>query len=191
MLDHGHLAARAPSGLQELCVATFAGASSGEVGISARLREQANHRYPIRTLLAAVKRPLLFSASGPLPRVVMDWKRIFGRGEPVALHPAGQGRWTSGSAGCASGLRKFRLWVPASYDPRVPSPLVMMLHGCRQKSEELAETSGMNAVAPFFASLPASCASAPGLFASSTCSSVPSVYESPAQSLLGFVDGRA
>jgi len=77
----------------------------------------------------------------------MDWKRILGRGEPVAVHPAGQGRWTSGSAGCASGSRKFRLWVPASYDPRVPSPLVMMLHGCRQKSEELAETAGMNAVA--------------------------------------------
>ena len=33
---------------------------------------------------------------------------------------------------------------------------------------------------PFCASFPANSASAPGLFASSNCSSVPSVYESPA-----------
>src|SRR6266567_6324140 len=35
---------------------------------------------------------------------------------------------------------------------------------------------------PFLASFPASSASAPGLFGSSTCSSVPSAYESPAPS---------
>jgi len=53
----------------------------------------------------------------------------------------------SGSASSASASRKYRLWVPAKYDPEVLSPLVMMLHGCTQKPEDLAEISGMNAVA--------------------------------------------
>jgi poly(hydroxyalkanoate) depolymerase family esterase len=78
----------------------------------------------------------------------MDWKRIFGgSSKAVTARAAGPGRWTSGSAGCDSGSRKYLLWVPAGHNPGVPSPLLMMLHGCRQKPAELAEISGVNEIA--------------------------------------------
>jgi poly(hydroxyalkanoate) depolymerase family esterase len=73
--------------------------------------------------------------------------RFFHKAKPAQAPAAGKGEWVSGSAGSTSGSRKYMLWVPGTYDPQVVSPLVLMLHGCRQKPEELAEISGMNAVA--------------------------------------------
>src|ERR1700692_1167866 len=52
-----------------------------------------------------------------------------------------------GSSSSASGSRKYRLWVPPTHDKREPSPLVMMLHGCGQRAQDLAEICGMNAIA--------------------------------------------
>jgi poly(hydroxyalkanoate) depolymerase family esterase len=80
----------------------------------------------------------------------MDWKkitRIFHRAETVPPRQLGEGGWASGSAGSASGSRKYMVWIPGTYEPQTPTPLVMMLHGCRQKPEELAAISGMNALA--------------------------------------------
>ncbi len=57
------------------------------------------------------------------------------------------GEWVSGSAGNSSGSRSYKLWVPSGYDKRKPTPLLVMLHGCTQKPEDLATISGMNAVA--------------------------------------------
>jgi len=55
--------------------------------------------------------------------------------------------WVSGSVSNAAGSRNYVLWVPSGYDKRKSSPLVMMLHGCMQKPEDLAAISGMNLVA--------------------------------------------
>jgi poly(hydroxyalkanoate) depolymerase family esterase len=57
------------------------------------------------------------------------------------------GEWGSGSASSAAGSRNYALWVPTSYDKRKSIPLVMMLHGCMQTSQDLAAISGMNDVA--------------------------------------------
>lgn len=57
------------------------------------------------------------------------------------------GEWMSGSASNASGSRNYKLWVSSGYDKRESSPLVIMLHGCMQKPEDLAAISGMNLVA--------------------------------------------
>jgi poly(hydroxyalkanoate) depolymerase family esterase len=82
----------------------------------------------------------------------MSWKQIF----PIIAmatillgHATGAqaGDWVSGSASNSSGSRNFKLWVPSGYDKRKSSPLVMMLHGCMQKPEDLATISGMNDVA--------------------------------------------
>jgi poly(hydroxyalkanoate) depolymerase family esterase len=81
-------------------------------------------------------------------RMDLKWiTRIFGGRKLVRPRDLGRGKWVSGSASSASDSRKYRLWVPAAHHARVPSPLVMMLHGCTQKPEDLAEISGMNAVA--------------------------------------------
>jgi len=64
----------------------------------------------------------------------------------VAIN-AQAGEWIKGSASNAAGSRNYQLWVPSGYDKRVPTPLVMMLHGCKQKPEDLAAISGMNLVA--------------------------------------------
>jgi poly(hydroxyalkanoate) depolymerase family esterase len=78
----------------------------------------------------------------------MDWKQIARilRGPSVPPRRS-RGKWVKGSAGSAAGSRKYKLWVPASYDARLPCPLVMMLHGCQQGPEDLVAFSGMNAVA--------------------------------------------
>lgn len=65
----------------------------------------------------------------------------------VIPNTARAGEWQRGSATGASGSRNYALWVPAGYDKRKATPLVMMLHGCMQKPEDLAAISGMNAVA--------------------------------------------
>jgi poly(hydroxyalkanoate) depolymerase family esterase len=57
------------------------------------------------------------------------------------------GEWVRDSASSASDSRNYVLWVPSTYDKRKSTPLVMMLHGCMQKPEDLAAISGMNAVA--------------------------------------------
>lgn len=65
-------------------------------------------------------------------------------------YEARAGEWVSGSVSNASGARNYALWVPSAYqnrDKRKPWQLVMMLHGCMQKPEDLAAISGMNLVA--------------------------------------------
>ena len=57
------------------------------------------------------------------------------------------GKWVTGNASNSSGSRNYALWVPAGYDKRKATPLVMMLHGCMQTPQDLAAISGMNSVA--------------------------------------------
>jgi len=78
----------------------------------------------------------------------MDWKQITRiLGSTSVPSRRSRGRWINGSAASASGSRNYRLWVPATYDARLPCPLVMMLHGCQQSAEDLVAFSGMNKVA--------------------------------------------
>jgi poly(hydroxyalkanoate) depolymerase family esterase len=82
----------------------------------------------------------------------MSWKQIhliIAMATILLGHPirAQAGDWVSGSASNSSGSRNYNLWVPSGYDKRKSSPLVMMLHGCTQKPEDLAAISGMNSVA--------------------------------------------
>ena len=64
-------------------------------------------------------------------------------------HPtrAQAGDWVSGSASTSSGTRTYKVWVPSGLVKQKPVPLVMMLHGCMQKPEDLATISGMNEIA--------------------------------------------
>src|SRR5260370_13665839 len=57
------------------------------------------------------------------------------------------GEWVSGTAKTSSGTRNYKLWVPSGLAKQKPVPLVMMLHGCTQKPEDLATISGMNEIA--------------------------------------------
>jgi poly(hydroxyalkanoate) depolymerase family esterase len=57
------------------------------------------------------------------------------------------GTWASGTVKNASGTLDYKLWVPSDYRKDQPVPLVLMLHGCTQKAEDLAAISGMNELA--------------------------------------------
>ena len=57
------------------------------------------------------------------------------------------GQWVNGTASTDFGTRNYKLWVPSALVRRKPVPLVMMLHGCMQKPEDLAAISGMNEIA--------------------------------------------
>jgi poly(hydroxyalkanoate) depolymerase family esterase len=57
------------------------------------------------------------------------------------------GEWVSGTANTSTGSRNYKLWVPSGLVKQEPVPLVLMLHGCMQKPEDLAAISGMNEIA--------------------------------------------
>ena len=57
------------------------------------------------------------------------------------------GEWVNGTASTSTGNRSYKLWVPSGVIKRKSVPLVVMLHGCMQKPEDLATISGMNEVA--------------------------------------------
>jgi poly(hydroxyalkanoate) depolymerase family esterase len=56
------------------------------------------------------------------------------------------GSWAGGAVKTSAGSLEYKLWVPSAYSKK-PVPLVLMLHGCMQKPEELAALSGMNELA--------------------------------------------
>ena len=58
--------------------------------------------------------------------------------------PAHAGSWTSGTVKNSSGSLEYKLFVSSTYRKDKPVPLVLMLHGCTQKAEELAAISGFN-----------------------------------------------
>jgi len=55
--------------------------------------------------------------------------------------------WTNGSAHATGGSRHYKLWVPTTLAREKPAPLLVLLHGCTHDAEDMAEISGMNAVA--------------------------------------------
>ena len=57
------------------------------------------------------------------------------------------GTWASGTVKNSSGTLDYKLWAPSDYRKDKPVPLVLMLHGCMQKAEDLASISGMNDLA--------------------------------------------
>lgn len=59
---------------------------------------------------------------------------------------AGHG-WIDGRARAAGGMRNFKVWMPGTLEADHARPLVMLLHGCTQDAEDVAEISGMNQIA--------------------------------------------
>ncbi|MBA3914372.1 MAG: PHB depolymerase family esterase, partial [Acidobacteriales bacterium] len=59
----------------------------------------------------------------------------------------GSGRWISSNVSTSAGSRDFKLWIPRQCESQVPVALLVLLHGCRQKVDNLALISGMNQVA--------------------------------------------
>src|SRR6266550_1667107 len=57
------------------------------------------------------------------------------------------GEWVSSTASTEFGTRNYKLWIPSGIEKRKAVPLVMMLHGCMQKPDDLAMISGMNEIA--------------------------------------------
>jgi poly(hydroxyalkanoate) depolymerase family esterase len=65
----------------------------------------------------------------------------------VVVVPAHAGSWTSGKVKNPSGSLEYKLFVSSAYRKEKSVPLVVMLHGCTQKVEELAAISGINELA--------------------------------------------
>ena len=64
------------------------------------------------------------------------------------LHTSAHGgSWVSGTVKNSSGSLEYKLWLASGYRKEKPVPLVLMLHGCTQKAEDMAAASGMNDLA--------------------------------------------
>lgn len=57
------------------------------------------------------------------------------------------GSWVSGTVKNSSGALDYKLWVASAYRKEKAVSLVVLLHGCTQKTEDLAALSGMNDLA--------------------------------------------
>ncbi|MFT4728474.1 MAG: poly(hydroxyalkanoate) depolymerase family esterase [Granulosicoccus sp.] len=43
--------------------------------------------------------------------------------------------------------KRFRVYLPANYDPNKPASMIMLLHGCQQTEEDIASISAMDLIA--------------------------------------------
>jgi poly(hydroxyalkanoate) depolymerase family esterase len=57
------------------------------------------------------------------------------------------GTWAGGAVKNSSGSLDYKLWVSSGYQKGKSVPLLLLLHGCSQKAEDLAAMSGMNDLA--------------------------------------------
>lgn len=57
------------------------------------------------------------------------------------------GTWATGAVKNSSGSLEYKLWISSGYQKGKSVPLLLMLHGCTQKAEDLAAVSGMNDLA--------------------------------------------
>lgn len=54
------------------------------------------------------------------------------------------GTWAVGVVKNSSGSLDYKVWVSSGYQKGKPVPLMLMLHGCNQKAEDVAAISAMN-----------------------------------------------
>ncbi|MBV9774040.1 MAG: PHB depolymerase family esterase [Gemmatimonadetes bacterium] len=66
---------------------------------------------------------------------------------PAVASPAREGSFTWHTLADSAGGRRYKLYVPASYDGTRAVPLVVMLHGCTQDPDDFARGTRMNALA--------------------------------------------
>lgn len=66
---------------------------------------------------------------------------------PAARPASSESSWEWVADNPASGPRRYRLFVPAGYEPWSPPPLVVMLHGCTQDPDDFARGTRFNALA--------------------------------------------
>jgi poly(hydroxyalkanoate) depolymerase family esterase len=65
----------------------------------------------------------------------------------TCLNTVAYGGWVAGEVKNSSGSLEYKLWVASGYRKDKSVPLVLMLHGCMQKVEDLSTASGMNDLA--------------------------------------------
>jgi poly(3-hydroxybutyrate) depolymerase len=83
-------------------------------------------------------------SSGSL-RVPTALRRYFGVPVGTAGGPTTPGRWIHHHHTGKHGSRIYDVYLPAGLNPRAPVPLVLLLHGCRQGSADIAQESGFTA----------------------------------------------
>ena len=97
-------------------------------------------RTAIRVGARSLKQALHTPAAAPKPTAVKTT-----RTKPPPKPAAGQ--WTSASASGVSGAKRYRLYKPPGVRRGERLPLLVMLHGCLQDAQELADVSQMNRIA--------------------------------------------
>ncbi|MET0397011.1 MAG: PHB depolymerase family esterase [Longimicrobiaceae bacterium] len=90
-----------------------------------------------RLAAALMSLPIAACAAGTPPAPASD---------PAPATRASSFDWHT-LAGPDGGGRRYRLFVPASYDGERPAPLLVMLHGCTQDPDDFARGTRMNEVA--------------------------------------------
>jgi poly(hydroxyalkanoate) depolymerase family esterase len=60
---------------------------------------------------------------------------------------AASGTLSSGDYFGPNGSRDYELYIPSSYDPKKPMPLVVALHGCTQTADDFQQLTGWDAEA--------------------------------------------
>ena len=97
-----------------------------------------------RSLKAALKSPIR-PPRKPAKKLATQSARLRPRSTPVPR--AGTGSWLPGVAAGATGARRYRLYTPPGRALGETLPLLVMLHGCGQDAQGLADSTRMNTLA--------------------------------------------
>ena len=103
---------------------------------SKAVKRAAVKRLPVKTTLAKRTRASISTAKSKLAKSATARS---------AATPAGS--WTSGIAAGSAGARRYRLYKPPGVSRTERLPLLVLLHGCTQDAQALADSSRMNAIA--------------------------------------------
>jgi poly(hydroxyalkanoate) depolymerase family esterase len=96
-------------------------------------------RMPLAESLARLR-------SGELPNIGLSSQALAQLGKRPAVHVPEGASYLSRSFACHAGTRAYKVYVPGGLTV-AKAPLIVMLHGCTQNSDDFAVGTGMNRLA--------------------------------------------
>src|SRR5438046_815594 len=79
--------------------------------------------------------------------VIMTISTIAAAGQPDQPGQPGVGNFVTRVLSTPAGERRYKIYIPGSYNGSTTLPLVVMLHGCTQDPDDFARGTRMNELA--------------------------------------------
>ncbi len=115
-------------------------------GIETTAYDTRNAEGPIARLRMPLAESLARLRSGELPSAGLSPQALAKLGKRPVVHVPEGASYLSRSFACHAGTRPYKVYVPSRLNV-ANAPLIVMLHGCTQNSDDFAVGTGMNRLA--------------------------------------------